>query len=110
MAIEPSKSFSEVGRNEFDEWCWRRGLQLRDIVDGLKLAAETIRSETGRELRAPSIETVRLICLPFTDGRRRVPGEGVVELIHHFTDGAIIAAHFYPESLRGSALTPEVAG
>lgn len=102
----------EIGRNEFDEWCWRRGLQLRDIVDGLRVAALAICRETGRELRVPSIETVRLICLPFSDPRRRVPGGEVLELIHRFTAGAILAAHFYPAHLRGQpapiaeALTP----
>jgi hypothetical protein len=108
VAEAPQSSLPEVGRNEFDEWCWRRGLTLRDIVDGLKFSAEEIRRKGGRDLKAPSIETVRLICLPFSDGRRRVPGEGVVELIHHFTGGAIVAAHFYPEGLRGAAI-PEAA-
>lgn len=91
----------EIGRNEFDEWCWRRGLELRDVVDGLALAAAQIARETGRELKAPSIETVRLIRLPFSDGRRRVPAAGVVELIHRFTGGEVVAAHFYPPQQRG---------
>ncbi|MBX3482511.1 hypothetical protein [Phenylobacterium sp.] len=91
----------EIGRNEFDEWCWKRGLELRDVVDGLAHVAATLSCESDRRLRVPSIETVRLIRLPFSDSRRRVPGVEVMELIHRFTEGAIVAAHFYPRDMRG---------
>lgn len=96
----------DIGRSPFDEWCWRRGLELRDVADGLALAAVDIRRQTGREIRAPSIETVRRIRLPFTDGARRVPASDVVELIHRFTAGEITAGSFYPEHLRGAAAAP----
>lgn len=95
----------EIGRNEFDEWCWRRGLDLRAIADGLALEAAKLKAETGRDIRPPSIETVRLIRLPFTDARRRVPGPEVLELIQRFTAGAIIAAHFYPHHMRGAPVS-----
>lgn len=99
----------EIGRHEFDEWCWRRGLELRDVCAGLEAAAVRLQQRTGRALRAPSHETVRLIRLPFSDERRRVPGAEVVELIHEFTGGEIVAAHFYPEHLRGSATPASTA-
>lgn len=99
---------AEVGRNEFDEWCWRRGLELRDVVTGLQTAADRIaRERVGPPPRVPSIETVRLIRLPFSDSRRRVPSQELVELIHAFTGGEITAAHFYPPHLRGSITQPE---
>jgi hypothetical protein len=93
----------EIGRSEFDEWCWRRGLGLRDVVEGLRAAAIALGRPTQR---IPSIETVRLIRLPFSDPARRVPGRDVVELIHAFTGGAIVAGHFYPPHLRGQPVTP----
>lgn len=94
----------EIGRNEFDEWCWRRGLDLRQVRDGLRAAAARL----GRpEARAPSIETIRLIRLPFSDPARRVPAPEVVELIHAMTEGAIVAGHFYPPHLRGQARQPQ---
>lgn len=92
----------EIGRNEFDEWCWRRGLDLRAVSDGLKLVAARLSRDTGRLYRGPSLETVRWIRLPFSDPRRRVPGEDVLELIRHYTGGAILPAHFYPPHLRGA--------
>lgn len=93
---------SEIGRNEFDTWCWRRGLELREVQDGLSCAAQEIKRKSGRELKVPSIETIRLIRLPFSAGeKRRVPGRDVLELIYEFTAGEIIAAHFYPPHHRG---------
>lgn len=94
---------AEVGRNEFDEWCWRRDLDLRAVVDGLQAVADRLHQADGRERRTPSIETVRLIRMPFSDKRRRVPSQELVELIHAYTGGEIIAAHFYPPHLRGQA-------
>lgn len=96
---------AEIGRNEFDEWCWRRGLTLQQVADGLaSVAAE--RGLPG----APSHEHVRKIRLPFSDPARRVPAAELAELIYLFTGGAVVGAHFYPPHLRGEpSLTPAAA-
>jgi hypothetical protein len=99
---------NEIGRNEFDEWCWRRGLELRDVVDGLALVAARLTRETGRVVVAPSVETVRRIRMPFSDARRRVPSSDLIAMIKEYTGGAVVPAHFYPENLRGTpAPAPE---
>jgi hypothetical protein len=55
-------------------------------------------------MRVPSIETVRLIRLPFSDPRRRVPWRDVLELIHDLhRRNAVVGGHFYPPHLRGEA-------
>lgn len=104
-----AENLSEIGRNAFDEWCWRRGLELRDVVVGLQASAERLNAGTGRTLKAPSIETVRLIRLPFTDPRRRVPAAELMELIHDFTGAEIVAAHFYPGHAGGLGETSRTA-
>lgn len=101
-----SQTLAEVGRNEFDEWCWRRGLDLKDVVAGLAQASVRLAQDDGKDRCVPSIETVRRIRLPFSDPNRRVPAAELVELIHAYTDGAVIAAHFYPQNVRG---TPALA-
>lgn len=73
----------EVGRNKFDEWCWRRGLELKPLAEALGC----------------SIETVRKIRLPFSDAGRRVPRQQLVERIVAYTNGEIVAADFYPAHL-----------
>lgn len=75
----------EIGRNEFDEWCWRRGIDLR----------------AGAEALDASVETIRLIRLPFSDPKRRVPAKDLAERIYAFTSGVVIPAHFFPPSMRG---------
>lgn len=102
---------AEIGRNGFDEWCWRRGLDLRGTVEGLRSAAIAMGFD-GEEIarRVPSIETVRLIRLPFTDPRRRVPGKDLAELIHAFTAGEVPPSAFYPEHLNTAPAAPSLAG
>lgn len=75
----------EIGRNEFDEWCWRRGIDLRAAADALDA----------------SVETIRLIRLPFSDSRRRVPAKELAERIFAYTAGDIVPAHFFPPNMRG---------
>lgn len=89
MSIPPP----EIGRNEFDEWCWRRGLDLRQAAEPLGV----------------SIETVRRIRLPFTDPARRVPSKDLAERIYDYTAGAILPAHFFPSSMRGRAAPDAVS-
>lgn len=71
----------EIERNRFDEWCWRRGIDLRQAAEALDC----------------SIEQVRLIRMPFSDDRRRVPAKSLMERIVAYTEGAISVADFYPE-------------
>lgn len=105
-----AKPPAEIGRNKFDEWCWRRGLDLRGVSDALRQGAIAL----GRDPKlAPSIETVRLIRLPFTDPRRRVPAEPLIALIYAWTGGEIIPADFYPPQLQpgppSTSATPAAA-
>lgn len=79
---------AEIGRNKFDEWCWRRGIELKPTAEALGC----------------SIETVRLIRLPFTDPRRRVPAEDLMQRIYEYTRGAVVPADFY--RLEPRALIP----
>lgn len=74
---------AEIGRNKFDEWCWRRGLTLEPVAEAIGC----------------SIETVRKIRLPFSDDNRRVPGKELAERIVRFTAGAVTPADFYPSHL-----------
>lgn len=74
---------AEVGRNKFDEWCWKRNLELKPVAEAIGC----------------SIETVRKIRLPFSDAKRRVPGKELAERIVAFTDGAVTPADFYPPHL-----------
>jgi hypothetical protein len=82
----------EVGRNEFDEFCWRRGVDLRAASKALGV----------------SMETIRLIRLPFSDARRRVPAKDLSTRIYLWTDGQVIPAHFFPPSMRGRLATVDV--
>lgn len=86
----------DVGRNLFDEWCWRRNLTLNQVVALLRAAAEDLRAEVGRDLSVPSYETVRLVRLPFSDAARRVPGKDLMILITHMTGQEVQPADFYP--------------
>jgi len=70
----------EIGRNRFDEWCWRRGIELKPAAAALGV----------------SIETIRKIRMPFSDDRRRVPVKELAERIYDYTGGAVVPADFYP--------------
>ena len=74
---------AEVGRNKFDEFCWRRGLELKPVADALGC----------------SIETVRRIRLPFSHPDRRVPNDELMPRIVNFTQGLVGPPDFYPPHL-----------
>ena len=78
-----TQSPAEVGRNKFDEWCWRRDLELKPVAAALGC----------------SIETVRKLRLPFTDLNRRVPKTELAQRIFDFTQGEVTPADFYPPHL-----------
>ena len=71
-------------------WLWVRGILLR---------------EAGVVLEC-SYEQVRVICLPFGDENRRVPGEALLERIVEWTGGEITAADFYPPRLTAARVAP----
>ena len=98
----------EIGRNEFDDWCWRRGLDLRGVAAGLRATAERLERTDGAPRRVPSVETIRRVRLPFSHADRRVPATEMMELIKAFTGGEITPAHFYPPHIRGDARLAEV--
>lgn len=60
-------------------------LKLRDISE----------RKAGRVLGC-SHETIRLLCLPFDDDARRVPGKKLMEKIFTWTSGEIRPRDFYP--------------
>lgn len=74
---------------------FERGLELKVVASALGC----------------SYEQVRLICLPFSDDRRRVPGAGLMERIVAWTDGVVQPIDFYPPHLstREPAATTEGA-
>lgn len=76
---------AEIDRNKFDEWCWRRGIELREAALALGCSAEQ----------------VRLMRLPFGHERRRVPNQELMARIVAWTEGAVCAADFYPPHMRG---------
>jgi hypothetical protein len=53
-----------------------------------------------------SYEQVRLICLPFGDERRRVPGSELMARIVVWTENAITPADFYPPELSAPVADP----
>jgi hypothetical protein len=81
-----AKTPAEIGRNKFDEWCWKRGLELKPLD-----------AELGC-----STETVRRIRLPFSDPGRRVPCDELMARIVEYTGREIGPADFYPPHLRGA--------
>lgn len=84
----------EIGRNKFDEWCWRRGVELREAAKSLDI----------------SIETVRRIRLPFSHKARRVPSAELAERIFAYTGGDVGPADFYPAHLRSGEPVTTGAG
>lgn len=60
--------------------------------------------DAGRRLGCTG-EYVRLICLPFDDPNRRVPGKRIMERVLSVTNGAVRPDDFYPieEILSGRA-------
>lgn len=70
-------------RPKFALWLWERDIILREAAGELEC----------------SYEQVRVICLPFEDQNRRVPGEALIERIVEYTGGQITAADFYPPHL-----------
>lgn len=63
-----------------------RGLDLKDVGDAIGC----------------SHEQVRLICLPFGDPKRRVPGAELMERIVLWTNRAVTPSDFYPPELLGA--------
>ncbi len=49
------------------------------------------------EVLGVTYESVRRYCLPFSDPGRRIPPAATIEQIAHWTDGAVLGGHFYPE-------------
>lgn len=78
-------------RPKLAHWRFERGLSLIGTAGLIVKAA----SELGLEVSC-SDETVRLICLPFEDPRRRVPRGGILQAIEKMTAGQIGEPDFYP--------------
>jgi hypothetical protein len=79
-----------VARPELARWIWERDLTLREAA----------------ELFSCSPEQVRLMCLPFSDPRRRAPDDELRERITEVTGGEILLRHYFPLEFRGG--DPEV--
>lgn len=62
----------------------------------LWLKVRDIDTRTAGERLECSHETIRLICLPFDDEARRVPGKSLMERIFRWTGGEIPPRSFYP--------------
>lgn len=78
-------------RPKFAHWRFERNLSL------VKTAGLIERSAQALDLVVTcSDETVRLICLPFDDKRRRVPSGDMARAIAHLTERAVCAPDFYP--------------
>lgn len=73
-----------VPRPAFARWCWERDLKLKEV---------------GEDIGC-SYEQVRLICLPFTDPKRRTPDEALIRRIYEYTGGEIGITHWYPAELQ----------
>ena len=82
-----------VPRPAFARWIWERRLELKEVAVAIGC----------------SHEQVRLICLPFEDGRRRVPTSELLERIVAYTAGEIRPADFYPAHLNGASGMAPVA-
>ena len=82
-------------RPRLARWLFDRGLEFRD----------------GGDYFGCSHETLRLVCLPFDDPKRRVPNKELMSAIYAGTAGEITAIHFFPEQLTdASAPEPADAG
>lgn len=79
----PEKPLSPIARPQLAAFIWARDLDLKAVGEAIGC----------------SYEQVRLICLPFGDARRRVPGEALMARIVKWTDGQIRPADFYPPAL-----------
>lgn len=80
-----------VPRPAFAAFIEARKLKLREVGEALDCSGEL----------------VRLICLPFHDKRRRVPGAELMGRIVAWTGGQVVAGDFYPEHLNGRATAPQ---
>ena len=78
-------------RPGFAPWRYERNLNLRVTAEYLERCAETL----GLEGFTCSHETVRLICLPFGDPRRRFPAADLLAAIGELTNGEITPRHFH---------------
>lgn len=72
---------------------WERNLDLKVVAEAIGC----------------SHETVRRLCLPFGDSKRRVPAEELMSRILDWTGGQITAGDFYPPHLNGLAHEPAEA-
>jgi hypothetical protein len=85
MFKDPSKAAPRpLSRPAFARWVWERDLTLKEVGEALGC----------------SYEQVRLICLPFSDPKRRVPDEPLIRRIHEYTGGEIGVAQWYPAELQ----------
>lgn len=84
-------------RPPFARWLFERDLDFRQAAARLGC----------------SHETVRLICLPFDDPKRRVPNVALMDKIIALTDGEVAASDFFQktaaEALDGAAGDDEIA-